>query len=365
MRSLGLLPVFACMLSGQELTAVKLTPGITTTLKRNPAGLRESFAVTASAGQTLLVELNIGEPDAGASDDKIQVSGPGGAIVEPGLGADPPLDWISVLTQPGTYLVTILRGVKKPYVLRLTLMEPTDPRIDLGLRASQLSLPALAKQIEWSRENFWPVVPDLADFGPDRLQAQVGNVSVCVMTVEGFKKTWWFEEEGARRVAKLESALKSGVVTGSPHELPGQATEHTDLVFFAARKVIHGPGLRAVRWVGGYSQMDGGPVNPIAFAADGITPDGRYFVMIRGQVSHAAVSDTADRLEGDRLKDFRVKLARELDAARETSFTPSLEKLDDIVRSFAIRSAAVVSLGERPARRSISGNEIRDFENYL
>lgn len=338
MRSLGLLPVFACMLSGQELTAVKLAPGVTTTLRRTPAGLRETFAVTASAGQTLLVELNLSEPDAGTiDDDKIQVSGPGNATVEPGSAADPPLDWISVLPQAGTYLVTVLRGVKKPYVLRLTLMDRHDPRIDLGIRASQISLPALAKRIEWSHEIFWPVIPDLADFGPDRLQALVGHVSVCVMTVEGFKKTWWFEDEGARRVARLEAALKSGVVTGSPQELPGQATEHADLVFFAARKVIQGPGLRAVRWVGAYDPTDSGPVDPIAFAADGITPDGRYFVMIRGLVSHPAVPGAASSPERDRLKDFRQKLARELDSASPNSFTPSLEKLDEIVRSFAIR----------------------------
>ena len=59
MRSLGLLSVFACMLCFQELITVKLTPGVTTTLKRSPAGLRETVAFTASAGQTLLVELNI------------------------------------------------------------------------------------------------------------------------------------------------------------------------------------------------------------------------------------------------------------------------------------------------------------------
>jgi hypothetical protein len=337
MRSLGLLAVFVCLLSGQESTGVKLTPGVTTTLKRNPAGLRDTFAVTAGAGQTLLAELNLGEPDAGTDGDKIHVSGPGGIALESKLNADTSLVWMSVIPQPGTYRVTVLRTAKKPYVLRLTLMEPHDPRIDLGLRASQISLPALAKQIEWKRENFWPVVPELADFGPDRLVAHVGNIEVCVMTVEGFQKTWWFEQEGPKRVARLQAALKSGAVTVSPQQLPGQATAHADLVFFAGRKVIFGPGLRAVRWVGAYDQTDSGPVNPLAYAADGITPDGRYFVMIRGLVSHPAVSNTAHSLEGDRLNEFRAKLARKLDSAPESSFTPGLEKLDDIVRSFSIR----------------------------
>ena len=337
MRSLGLLSVFAWILSGQGASAVKLAPGVTATLKRNPVGLKETFAVTASAGQTLLVELNLGEPRIAIDGDHIQVSAPRSGVVKPGPPTTPSLDWIGVLAQPGTYLVTVLRGVKDPYVLRLTLMNPDDPRIYLGLRASEFSLPALAKQIEWSRETFWPVIPDLADFGPDRLQAQLGNVSVWVMSVEGFNKTWWYKEEGARRVARLEAALKSGVVTGSPQEFPGQATEHADLVFFAARKVIHGPGLRAVRWVGAYDQTDSGPIDPIAFAADGITPDGRYFVMIRGLVSHPAVPRAASSPEGDRLKDFREKLARKLDSALPASFTPSLEKLDEIVRSFAIR----------------------------
>jgi len=325
------------MLSGPELTAIKLTPGVTTTLKRNPAGLRETFAVTASAGQTLLAELNIGEPGGGTREDRIQVSGPGGAAVESGLEADTRATWMDVLPQSGTYRVTILLAAKERYVLRLSLMESHDPRIDVGLRGSQISMPLLAKEIKWSREKFFPVVPDLAEVGPDHLVASVGDVWVWVMSVEGLKKTWWVAGEGARRVARLEAALKSGIVTGSPQEFPGGANDHAGLVFFAGKKIIEGPGLRAVRWVGAYDQTDAGPVNPIAFAADGITPEGRYFVMIRGLVSHPAVSSTAYSLEGDRLKDFREKLARKLDSAPETSFTPGLDKLDEIVRSFAIR----------------------------
>src|SRR4051794_20126967 len=108
MRSLGLLPVFACMLSAQELTAVKLTSGVTTTLKRNPSGLRESIGVTADAGQTLLVELNLGEPEAGASGDKIQVSGPGNIDLESELSPDTSLVWMRALAKPGAYRVTVL-----------------------------------------------------------------------------------------------------------------------------------------------------------------------------------------------------------------------------------------------------------------
>jgi hypothetical protein len=335
MRILGLLPVFACLLSGQGANAVQLSPGVTTTLKRNPVGMQEIFAITASAGQTLLVELKI--DGVYTSDEQIQISGPGNATVQPALDAVPPIDWIGVLPQSGTYRVTVLRGGKKPYVLRLTLMDPHDPRIYLGLQASQISMPALGQQVKWERDIFWPVIPDLADFGPDRLQTQVKDVSVCVMSVEGFKKTWWDKEDGARRVARLEAALKSGVVTGSPDLLPGFATAHADLVFFAARKVILGPGLRAVRWVGAYDQTDSGPIDPISYAADGITPDGRYFVMIRGSVSHPAIPNAASSPAQDQLKDFRVKLARKLDSAPSTAFTPSLEKLDEMVRSFSIR----------------------------
>jgi len=145
MRSLGLLPVFACVLSGQELTAVQLTPGVTTTLKRNPAGLRQTFAVTAGAGQTL---LNVGEPGGGTREDKIQVSGPGGAAVESGLEADTRATWMDVLPQSGTYRVTLLLAAKEPYVLRLSLMEPHDPRLDVGLRGGQISMPLLAKEIK-------------------------------------------------------------------------------------------------------------------------------------------------------------------------------------------------------------------------
>lgn len=337
MRSLGLLVVFTCMALGQEPIAVKLLPGVTMTLKRNPAGLRESFAVTASAGQTLLVELNMANPvDAVIRDDRIQVHGPGGAELKTGLEADTRYSWMDTLPQSGTYRVTLLLAGKDPYVLRLSLMDPRDPRIDVGILGSQISIPLLAKEMTWKREEFFPVVPELAEVGPDHLVASVGDVWVFVTSVEGLKKTWWIADEGARRVARLEAALKSGVVVGSPQELPGGANDHAELVFFTCKKVIEGPGLRAVRWVGTYDQTDSGPINPMAYAADGITRDGRYFVMIRGDVSHPAAPKRTDNFDPDRIKELREKLARKLEAAPGTSFTPGLEKLDEMVRSFSI-----------------------------
>ena len=337
MRRLGLLPLFACMLSGQEPIAVKLAPGVTTTLKRNPAGLRESFAVTASAGQTLLVELNMANPvGAVPRDDKIQVHRPGGAELKAGLGEDSSYIWMGVLPQSGTYRITLLLATREPYVLRLSLIEPHDPRLDVGIAGSQISIPLLAKEMKWKREEFFPFVMDLAEVGPDHLVASVGDVWVFVMSVEGLKRTWWIADEGARRVARLEAALKSGVVTGSPQELPGGANDHAALVFFACKKVIEGPGLRAVRWVGAYDQTDSGPMNPMAYAADGITRDGRYFVMIRGSVSHPAAPSPTDHFDPDRIKVLREKLARKLEAVPATSFTPGLETLDEMVRSFAI-----------------------------
>jgi hypothetical protein len=324
------------MALGQEPIAVKVAPGVATTLKRNPAGLRESFAVRASAGQTLLVELNIGEPKSGTGEEKIQVYGPGGAEVESGLGAGTYSTWMDMLPRSGTYRVTLLLVMKEPYVLRFSLMEPHDPRLDVGINGSRISIPLLGKEMTWKREEFFPVIQDLAEVGPDHLVASVGDVWVFVMSVEGVKRTWWVADEGARRVARLEAALKSSVVTGSPQELPGGANDHAALVFFACKKVIEGPGLRAVRWIGSYDQTDSGPMNPMAYAADGISRDGRYFVMIRGDVSHPAVPKPTDSFDPDRIKDLREKLARKLDAAPETSFTPGLDKLDKIVRSFSI-----------------------------
>jgi len=338
MRSAGLLFVYAAMLSGQRVTTVKLTPGVTTALKHNPVGLRETFAVAASAGETLFVELRIAG-ESYAREDRLQVSGPGNTIVKPAPDADPPVDWIGLLPQSGTYFVTVTRAVKTPYVLRLTLMEPHDPRIYLGLEASQISMPAVPEKIDWKHQIFWPPIPDLAEFGRDRLEALIGTMSVSVMRVEGFKKTWGAEDDGAKRVARLEAALKSGVVTGSPADLPGQAGENAELVFFAARRVIRGPGLRAVRWVGAWDQTNSGPVDPIAYGADGITPDGQYFVRIRALASHPALPDAAHTPDRDekQLKDFRAKMANTLDSAPPASFTPSLDKLDEIVRSFAVR----------------------------
>lgn len=101
--------------------------------------------------------------------------------------------------------------------------------------------------------------------------------------------------------------------------------------------MIQGPGLRAVRWVGTYDQTNSSLVNPIQYAIDGMTPDGRYFVMIRGWVSHPAIPNKESNLEGDKLTELRAQVARKLDAAPASSFVPDLTKLDEWVRSFAIR----------------------------
>src|SRR5206468_10470817 len=105
---------------------------------------------------------------------------------------------------------------------------------------------------------------------------------------EGLKKTWWIGDKGARSVASLDAAIK-GTPAISPKEFPGALNAYADLTFVARKQVLSSPSLRAVRWLGAYDQMDLSPVNPLTYAAEAITADGRFFVMFRGAVNHPAV----------------------------------------------------------------------------
>jgi len=334
----GLLLAAVFTLFAQSLR-VQLVPGVTTTLRRPPSE-RETFLVSASAGQTLLVELNIDKtrlPD-GASQDRIQVSPEtAGPSVSPFGEQDAWQNWINVLPRSGAWRVTVYSPERLPHDVRMTLLDPHDPRLDPGIAADGVSLRGPHGTMNWSLKPFMPVVLSPVEFGPAHLEARDGEYWARIMAVDGFKKTWWMDGGGEKRVVRLQSALRSRTFMVSPQLFPSGATDVADLTFIARRSLLAGKSVRAIRWIGAYSQMgEGVPVNPLVYAADGITSDGRFLVLVRATVSHPAVPKDIMDLEGAKLQAFLARLSHLLEAASPDSFEPSLTHLDAMIESLGI-----------------------------
>src|SRR5258706_12647753 len=164
----------AAMASGQTVP-VRITAGATVSItKQIPASSREIYTLAASAGQTLLVDLENG-------DGEVQVLGPGAIKPLPSIELAGPTDWMNVLAKPGTYQIAVRTTSKKPYDLVITLMNPHDPRLDPGVTADQVSLDlgAFGCKAKLTPRPFTPLLTGELDEGwPAPLSPQKGKIEL-------------------------------------------------------------------------------------------------------------------------------------------------------------------------------------------
>jgi hypothetical protein len=307
----------------------------TTAVERVPTSTVDTFPVSGRAGQTLLIEVNVDNTKADSGEHKIAVFDPASIPLASSLYDDTSVNRMRRLVMSGNYRVQIACPRVKPYTLRVTLLEANDPRLDPGIRLEQISITDPGHQITWSKVGFVPVLLELSDYGPAHWKSEGGTLDIEVLPIEGVRKAWWIDNAGPKAVARLEAALDgTGVI--DPHALPGDLNGDAALTFATQARRIHGPGIRAVRWLGNYDQSDTSPVTPLTYAADGITSDGKLLVVARGTTGHRALPKDVLELEGARLRDYRRKMAQRLDGESATNFSPDLENLDAIVQSILV-----------------------------
>jgi hypothetical protein len=317
-------------------TRVKLAPGVTAILDR--AESKEQFSLTAKAGQTLLIEVDANNPDVALDGHQMSVYGPESTgPLTSSLGEHTHFDWMGDLEKTGTYRVAIDHPSHQRYQLRFTLLDPHDPRLDVGIRPEQISILDPGKAIYWDTEEFSPPSAELAAFGPARLQSQGGRLVFTVVSVEGFKKAWWMDDDGPRRMTVLESALKQRAANVDPKKLPGMVSGVGDVTFVARKQFLAGPHIRAVRYLCDYNHADAPPVSPLGYAAEGITTDGRFYVDVRAAIDYPAIGNQLLNVVSSKLWDVRAQIARRLETAKPSSFDPDLASFDAMVQSFTIR----------------------------
>ena len=306
---------------------VRITAGATFSITKHvPASSREVYTVAASAGQTLLVDLENGEGE-------VQVLGPAATTPLPSVDLGGKTDWMNVLAKPGTYQIAVRTTSKKPYDLVITLMDAHDPRLDPGIKPDQVSLDlgAFGGKAKLTSQPFRPrLTGELDDGWPAHLSVQNEKIEFKIMSLEGLKKRMARDPEWTKGLGRLEAALKPGAKTIPPEQLPPGNVEAA-LRLGAREEIVENQSFRALRYVGYFAQDVSPPSNPISYILQGISRDGRHFILLRAQASHPSLAKP-----GASTPAAMKEVARRLAAATPDSFTPSLVQLDAVARSLRL-----------------------------
>jgi hypothetical protein len=329
---------------------IKVAPGATFVLDRIPANGRDVFALTAGAGQTLLLELNaccekcVKTEFDKADDLRVIFAG----IEQPeSISSDLPPDdlpwyWMGALRRNGIYHLVVNRPSRKRYTLRVTLMDAHDPRLDPGISAARVSMNEglLPRGQGLALEKFEPPsFCEIDDNWPAHLSAQGKGFGIEIMSLDGLKKAWWGDARGLAEITRLELALRQ---RRKPTKPPMSAFQDAALVYWGKMEFLHGQSWRGLRWIAQYAQDYGPLANPLQYMVEAISNDGRYFILIYLDVdyldaprdlSHLSDEQVADLDTPTLFQTFQMKVRTVLTGASQESFKPNLSQLDAAVRS--------------------------------
>ena len=330
MRTYLLFPALgylAAAIAGGQTVPVRITPGATVSItKHTPTSSREIYTVTASAGQTLLVDVESGEGE-------VQVLGTGATTPLPSVDLAGASDWMNVLAKPGTYQIAVQTKSKKPYDLLITLMDPHDPRLDPGITPGQVSLDlgAFGGKAKLTSMPFRPRLAGELDEGwPAHLSVQNVKIEFKIMSFEGLKKRMARDREWTPALGRLEAGLKPGGKMIPPEQLP-PANIEAALRLGAREEIVENQSFRALRYVGYFAQDVTPPSNPLSYILQGVSRDGRYFIQLRAQSSHPSLAKP-----GTGTSAALSEVKRRLATAPPDSFNPSLTELDAVARSLRL-----------------------------
>lgn len=270
---------FAAIVSGAT-TPLRVAVGESTTLEGNSK--QQTYSLSAAAGQTLLVELNVSSAAKSDEKDRIFVTAPGGKAVKSALDDTIDSHWIAALPAAGEYKIEISRPSGKPYDLRVTLMAPNDPRINCGLTPEKMGL-------GFTLQPYHPVMGgEMDEYWPAHILWAAGTAQLRIMLVEGVRKTFWLMPHVGAQLAKLQAGLQPGAKLPNPKDL--LFTDFGDAAMASANQVqaVESPSFHGIRWVG-YTSQDGPGKQPVYYA-EALSKDGRYLLVLRAYLQKGEMS---------------------------------------------------------------------------
>ena len=315
---------------------IQVALGTATTLSREPATDHEVFGLRAAAGQTLLVQLNpccakCAKMDFGEADSMrvVYADAKPPSNVSSRIPKEEAVEfWMNALPSSGNYQIVVTRPSKKPYTLRISLIDAGDPMIAPGLAVDRVSMnPGLlppGKKLEW--QAYQPAsFCEVDDRWPARLSAEGMGYTMQIMSLAGLKKAWWGDLEGLAHLARLEQALRQGAKPAKP---PRQAFQDSALAYWGGMEFIEGKSWRGLRWIGSYAQDRVPLSNPLQYMVEAITNDGRYYILMNVEVKYPNLPGKLSQVSAANAA---------LNAARPELFKPDLATLDAAARSVELR----------------------------
>ena len=88
--------------------------------------------------------------------------------------------------------------------------------------------------------------------------------------------------------------------------------------------------------IGQFAQEDLSPADNLSYMLYGISKDGKYFVVIRGQISFPGLPKEGGPVRGQKLKTLQAQAATRLNGAKPEAFKPNLSQFDAICKSLRL-----------------------------
>jgi hypothetical protein len=312
-----------------------------------------AFVVHGNGGRLLRVKVNLGQGDPTQSvtaqlPDKSQELK---ALRE---GGDSSGNFIYRLPETGDYPVEFDSGGRES-TIEFSFLASDDPMIAPGIKPEDISIDfgRFAQKKEMKTEFFGQWQGMAEEWQPSHWAVQNRHLEFRIMPVAGYRKVFADPDSKSDLAAmeNLEASLKPGATVPADLQLPYPGFGDAAMIFSTRPQLLQGEGWRGLRRIGAFAQDDGcifGPDAHLGYVFEGLSDDGRFFILMRAWVSNRSVGAllqkkcTAGAEAAGRDSDpfFKKEMPALFDEAISTadpaSFHPHLEDLDVVVRSLKL-----------------------------
>ena len=311
-------------------------------------GHAAQFIIQGHQGQFLRVKVNGEGSDPTDSVSVQAMSGSQRPLEAIRKGGDCSGNFVYLLPETGKYEIEFDPAGRQMGVA-FTILASNDPMVDPGIRRDQLSinLGSLAPRKLMTLEPFSQWTGCMGTWGPSHWVWRDDHFEFRIIQVAGYQKALQDGSEKDDSMERLGAALKKGGRGTKVVSLTYPVAEDAALNVATPPTFIQWDGWSGLRWIGQYAQDNGCSFGDLSYVFEGLTNDGKFFVMMRVDVSNDAVADRLGQecKQGSQGKDFdefykkemTARFEREVSSADPASFTPSLDQLDTVIRSLKLK----------------------------
>jgi hypothetical protein len=307
--------------------------------------------VQGSAGQFLHVKVKFGSGD---PMNSVSAYRPGGSQKLDALreGGDASGNYVYRLPETAAYPVEFDPAGRSGSI-EFSLLPGDDPMLTPGIAPEQISIDfgSFGQQREMKLEPFGQWEGYMDDWQPTNWALENKGLEFRIMQVAGYKKVFSGPDmrSDVAVMENLEAALKPGAKIRPDIALPYPVYGDAGLDYSTRSQLLVGEGWRGLRRIEVHSQDTGCPPGHLAYVFEGISDDGRFFILMRRWIANPQLESRLNKDCAAGLKaagassDSFFKagmpaiLDRDVTGTDPASFQPSLDQLDAVIVSLKLR----------------------------